>query len=62
MEIPVLSADLIAALNKEFPLFNPSLTLPETAIRHRAGQRSVVEMLLVSLENQESDLMKKKKK
>jgi len=60
MEIPVLSVDLIAALNKNFPLFNPSPNIPEITIRHRAGQRSVVEILLASLDHQEADQMKKK--
>lgn len=59
MNIPVLSADLIAALDKQFPLFSPSVDLPEKTIRHRAGQRSVVDMLLVSLESSLEDQMKK---
>ena len=59
MEIPVLSVDLIKALDKEYPLFNPSPDLPEKTLRHRAGQRSVVEMLKANLEGQAEDQMKK---
>lgn len=60
MEIPVLSVDLITALDKEYPLLNPSPDLPEKVIRHRAGQRSVVEMLKSILEGQVEDQMTKK--
>lgn len=59
MEIPVLSVDLIKALDKAYPLKNPSPDLPEKTIRYRAGQRSVVEMLLSSIETHIEDQMKK---
>jgi hypothetical protein len=60
MEIPVLSADLIAALDKTYPLKNPPLDLPDRMLWRAAGRRDVVEMLLCSLETQAEDRMKKK--
>jgi hypothetical protein len=60
MEIPVLSADLIVALDKEYPLKNPALDTTDRMLWRTAGRRDVVDMLLVSLENHLEDQMKKK--
>jgi hypothetical protein len=60
MEIPVLSEDLISALNKMFPLKNPPIDTPDRLIWFKAGQRQVVEMLVVSLETQIEDMMKRR--
>lgn len=59
MQIPVLSVDLIKALDKEFPLQNPSNDVIDRAIWRRAGRRDVVEMLLSSLKTNFEDQMKK---
>jgi len=60
MEIPILAADLVKALDKLYPLKNPTIDTTDRMLWRRAGQRDVVEMLLVSLESQIEDRMKKK--
>ena len=60
MEIPMLSVDLIKHLDKVYPLKNPSNDMTDRAVWRQAGRRDVVEMLLVALNNQVEDQMKKK--
>lgn len=47
--LPVLSFDLVEALDKQFPLITTEniCRLDREALKFRAGQRSVVEFLLM---------------
>ena len=55
MKIKQLSADLIADLDKQIPDRHPSLTDSERDIWFNAGQRSVVNMLLASMQQNQED-------
>lgn len=53
--IPVLSYDLIQALDKDFPERCPDPALPEREIWMQAGERRLVRMLLARLKQMEED-------
>ena len=55
MKIKQLSADLITDLDKQIPDRHPSLTDSERDIWFNAGQRSVVNMLLASMQQNQED-------
>jgi len=55
MKIKQLSADLIDDLDKQIPNRHPHLEETERAIWFNAGQRSVVDMLLASMKQNEED-------
>lgn len=46
-ELPLYSVDLIKQLDKDIPHETPSLSEPERAIFYRAGQRDLVDRLLI---------------
>lgn len=56
-KIPTLSSDLIEELNKQFPLTNPHPGEDIRSIMYRAGQRSVVEHLLLRLERSGENIL-----
>lgn len=53
-EIPSLSSDLIRQLDEEIPHETPNLGESERAIFYRAGQRDLVDRLLVQLNTDDS--------
>ena len=55
MKIKQLSADLIDDLDKQIPDRHPSLTDSEREVWFNAGQRSVVNMLLASMQQNQED-------
>lgn len=55
--LPTYSADLIEALDKQYPLRNPDVNDTEKQIMYRAGQRSVVEMLKSKLKTAEDNIL-----
>ena len=55
MKIKQLSADLISDLDQQIPNRHPHLEDSERAIWFNAGQRSVVDMLLASMKQNEED-------
>lgn len=55
MKIPMYSLDLVAELEKVYPARPPNLEDSERQIWFKAGQRSVVETLRSSIEQQEEE-------
>ena len=55
--IPTFSAELIQHLDTSYPLRNPLLSESEKEIMYRAGQRSVVEMLISKLKTSEDNIL-----
>ncbi len=51
-KFPVVPLDLLTALDEAFPERSPDLQTPVDAIRHQAGQRSVVRFLQKKFEEQ----------
>lgn len=56
--LPVYTEDLIKMLDKNFPNRWPSLTMSDKEIWFKAGQRSVVDMLLSLKEETEKNMLK----
>lgn len=48
MDIPVLSTELIRLLDEAYPPLNITLNMTEKEIMYKAGQRAVVQNLLLS--------------
>jgi hypothetical protein len=55
MKIKQYSTDLIEDLDKVFPRKHPSLSDTDREVWYKAGQRSVVDLLLSSIEHGEED-------
>lgn len=53
--LPTFSADLIAELDKAYPLKNPGATESLIEIQRRAGKRELVEYLLFLLNREKED-------
>jgi len=54
-KLPILSADLIAELNKDFPEQSPDPSDSERELWMKAGERRVVRMLVVKLRQLEEE-------
>jgi len=56
-ELPYTAEDLIKVLDKEYPLSNPPVTATIETIQRKAGQRDVVDKLLVLLARQKEEAL-----
>ena len=54
--MPLLQQDLVEALDIRFPNRSADLQWSEKEVWHKAGQRSVVEVLIKTLHEQEEDV------
>jgi len=53
--LPTLSADLIAELDKAYPLVNPGEAESLIEIQRRAGKRELIELLLYLLKREKEE-------
>lgn len=54
-QLPIYSIDLIKALDKIYPLTTPSLTDTEREIFYKAGQRALIDKLIVLTRDDSED-------
>ena len=60
IKLPVISKDLLDALNGLFPERTPPITMEYKEICFRSGQRSVVNFLHEKLKQQSDNVLEKK--